>query len=327
MKTSLQNKVMEYTNIYEQLHKSLKWKVTDSRTLMMVSSLYVVNGKHFDLIRFMEISDAIKKEVGLFSLLNSGHRFTIAAMLDIRFTDPINMFSHLMKIYEELVKSKFSRDQFTYVCAYLLLASETKDNLETRIERSTLLYKGMKANHFFLTSSSDYPLAVLLSNEAGTVEELLENIEHYYVKLNQFGFGKGNDLQFLSHILSFHPANKDTVIERCITILDEVKRRGKVKLRKMHYPVLGLLSFIDNGIQELETIEEIALQLNQHKRLKWHKDINLIMACHFLISEKIEDSSLISTNMYAIIESVIQAQQAAMVAVVTGTAVSASSNS
>lgn len=326
MKTSLQNKVDEYSNIYQQLYKSLKWKVSDSRTLMVAASMYVVNQKEFDLQRFMAISDGIKENVGMFSTLNSHHRFTYAAMLDVRFENPMDKFFELLNIYDSLIESKFTRDSFTYLCAYLLLKTQSNEDLQTRIERSMSLYKGMRSNHFFLTSSSDYPLAVLLATEEGSVDELLENMEHFYVKLNQNGFWKGNDLQFLSHILSLQSSNMDRVAERCITLLDEVKRRSDIKLRNLHYPVLGLLSFLDNGVQELDIINEIYTQLNQTKLFKWHKDINLIMAINFLMSEKMEDSSLIGTNMYTIIESIIQAQQAVMVATLTSAAVVSSSS-
>ncbi|NEY73536.1 DUF4003 domain-containing protein [Bacillus mesophilus] len=325
MNVTLANKVDQYTTVYLQLHKALKWKVTDSRTLMMAASLYVVKQKDFNLQRFIEISDDIKKNVGMFSTLNSPHRFTIAAMLDVQFENPIEKFFELMEIYDQLIDSKFSRDPFTYLCAYILLSNEVKDDLQTRIERSVSLYRGMKSNHFFLTSSSDYPLAVLLANKEGSVEQLLENIEHYYNKLNQNGFGKGNDLQFLSHVLSLHPANQNIVTERCTTLFDEFKR-SHLKLKKMHYPVLGLLSFLDEGTKELDTIQEIVNQLNQQKQFKWHKDLNLIMAINFLMSEKMEDSSLLGTNMYTIIESMIQAQQAVMVASVTGAAIATSSD-
>ncbi|MCM3601165.1 DUF4003 domain-containing protein [Robertmurraya korlensis] len=326
MRNTLQDKVNEYANIYEQLYKSLKWKVSDTRTLMLVASMYVVNQKPFDLQRFEEISNGIKKDVGMFSTLNSPHRFTYAAMLDIRFENPMDNFIELLKIYDQLIDSKFSRETFTYLCAYLFLADDTIGDLQARIKRSMTFYKGMKSNHFFLTSSSDYPLAVLLAKEEGSVDELLEKMEYFYENLAQNGFSKGNDLQFLSHILSLHSSDKTIVTERCTILLDEFKRRGDIKLRKMHYPVLGLLSFLENGVQELDRIKEINTLLNQNKRFKWNKDINLILAINFLMSEKIDNSSLIGTNMYTIIESIIQAQQAVMVATVTSTAVASSSS-
>ncbi|MFI8575608.1 hypothetical protein ACIGEL_07830 [Rossellomorea aquimaris] len=51
------SKVNEYKDIYSQLKKRLRWKVSDSRSLMMVPSLYVTNERAFDLDRFVEISD------------------------------------------------------------------------------------------------------------------------------------------------------------------------------------------------------------------------------------------------------------------------------
>lgn len=325
MNPTLQTKVDQYIEIYEQLYKTFKWKVTDPLSLMMIASMYVVNQKPFDVNRLMDISDGIKKNVGMLSTLNSPHRYTFAAMLDVKFENPMEQFSKMLNIYEHLIGSKFSRESFTYLCAYILLTIESELDLQTRISRSRSLYKGMRSNHFFLTSSSDYPLAVLLSNEDGTVEELLQNMEHFYSKLNQYGFSKGNDLQFLSHVLSLNPSDRDIVAERCVSLLDECKRRRKVKIRRMHYPVLGLLSFLENGVQELDIITEIVTQLNHHKRFKWHKDINFMMAVNFLVSEKMDDSNLIGTNMYTIIETLIQAQQAVMIAVVAGSAAASSS--
>lgn len=325
MKATLQTKVENYIEIYEQLYKTFKWKVMDPRSLMMIASMYVVNQKPFNLKQLMDISDGFKKNVGMLSTLNSPHRYTFAAMLDIKFENPMEQFSKMLNIYEQLIGSKFSRESFTYLCAYILLTNDSELNLQTRISRSRSLYKGMRSNHFFLTSSSDYPLAVLLSNEEGSVEQLLDNMEHFYAKLNEYGFSKGNDLQFLSHVLSLNPNGQDTVMERCVKLLDECKRRRNVKIRRMHYPVLGLLSFLENGVQELDTITEIVTQLNHHKRFKWHKDINFMMAVNFLVSESLEDSNLIGTNMYTIVETLIQAQQAVMLASVAGVAATSSS--
>lgn len=46
---------------------------------------------------------------------------------------------------------------------------DDREQYEARIQRSVKVYKRMKEDHFFLTSTSDYPLAVLL---AGQQEEI-----------------------------------------------------------------------------------------------------------------------------------------------------------
>lgn len=52
----LQKKVNQYKDIYAQLKRELKWKVSDQRTLMMVASMYVVNGQSFNLKRFLDLT-------------------------------------------------------------------------------------------------------------------------------------------------------------------------------------------------------------------------------------------------------------------------------
>lgn len=70
----LQQQIDEYKGIYQQLKEALKWKVSDKRTLMMISSMYVTNPRTFNHERFLQIADYIKKEVGIFSTLKSGYR-------------------------------------------------------------------------------------------------------------------------------------------------------------------------------------------------------------------------------------------------------------
>ncbi|TYR74653.1 DUF4003 family protein [Rossellomorea vietnamensis] len=81
-------KIERYKDIYLQLRTNLRWKVSDNRALMMASSLYVTSERDFDINHFQKLSDFIKNEAGIFSTLKSQLRFTIAAMLDTRFSNP-----------------------------------------------------------------------------------------------------------------------------------------------------------------------------------------------------------------------------------------------
>jgi hypothetical protein len=317
---TLQKKVDQYKDIYAQLKGELKWKVADQRTLMMVASMYVVNGRSFSLKRFLDLSDYIKGQVGLFSTLRSYQRFTTAAMLDIHFEQPKETFHEFIHLYEEMVNGGFGRGTFTYIAALVMLSNTPHgSDRQESIKKSLTIYNGMKAEHLFLTSSSDYPLAVLLAKVEGRVDELMKHIEWFYEKLNANGFRKGNDLQFLSHILSLdHETEADLLVERCVRLFDSFKQSG-IKPKAMHYPMLGLLALMDDGVNEIETIRQIVNQLNSEKLFKWHKDMNFIMAVHLFMSDKTEDSSLLETGIYTTLEALIQAQQAAMIAVVAGT--------
>jgi hypothetical protein len=60
-------------------------------------------------------------------------------------------------------------------------------------------------------------------------------------------------------------------------------------------------------------------QLNADKLFKWHKDINVMLAVNLIISEKLNNSRLVETGIYTTIETIIQAQQAALLAVIAST--------
>lgn len=321
-------KIEKYKEIFSLLKKDLKWKVADQRTLMIIASMYVLNGRPFDMKRLIDLSSYIKENVGIFSSLKSYERFTTAAMLDIRFEEPQNKFHELMELYKKMVENGFSRGTFTTIAALVLLSDplHEKDQLEM-IDRSLTVYKGMKKKHLFLTSANDYPLAAMLANRNVPLDNLIEHIEEFYDKLALNGFRKGNDLQFLTHILSLdEKTGADILVQRCVELYDLFKQSGK-KPKAMYYPQIGLLALLDDGKSEVKAILHAADQLNSEKLFKWHKDMNLIMAINFIVSNKVTDSSLLETGIYTTIETIIQAQQAAMTAAIVGATAANVSNS
>ncbi|CAM3915534.1 DUF4003 family protein [Mesobacillus zeae] len=325
LEKTFEDKLQLYKEIYSELKSELKWKVSDQRILMMVALLYAMNKKPFEFQRFLRMSDYIKSNVGAFNTLKSEQRFTTAAMLDTRFDDPENKFQDLLGIYERLVGARFSRGASTYIAAQVLLAQQENSSSED-IQRIMEIYKGMKSHHMFLTSASDYPLAALLAGREGTVEEIIERVEHFYQKLSRDAFCKGNDLQFLSHILSIdEQTDADRLIQRCTSVYDAFKLSGK-KPKGMHYPVVGLLALLEEGNKEVSTIMEGAAFLNGDKLFKWHKDLNIVMAANLMMSEKMENTSLLETGIYTTIDAIIQAQQAAMIAVMASTSAAAASS-
>ncbi|TYS14434.1 DUF4003 domain-containing protein [Rossellomorea vietnamensis] len=310
-------KVDRYKDIYSQLRSNLRWKVSDSRAIMMAASLYVTSEREFDLDRFQKLSDFIKNEAGIFSTLKSQLRFTIAAMLDTRFSNPEGAFADFSKSYEALIEKGFNRGVYSYIAAMVLCSHEDKADSASLAMR---IFKKMREEHFFLTGQSDYPLAMLLSERNQEIDSLIVRIEDFYNTLDQKGFRKGNDLQSMSHILSLHEnPDPNELISRCTTLFDRMRQLG-IKPKANLYPQLAVLSFLSDSEDHLFAIKDIWETLNAEKQFKWHKDINFMMAVSFYISDKIEHSSLVETSLYTTIETLIQAQQAASFAAISGAA-------
>jgi hypothetical protein len=316
---TIQQKVDQYRGFYTRLKNELKWKVADPKQFMAIASMYVVKGKSLQLQHYIDLSDYIKNQVGMFSTLKSSQRFTIAAMLDTRYKNPQDTFREFLDVYDQLVQGGFTRGAFTYIAASAMLSNESSRNHKEMIRRSVEIYQGMKKKHLFLTSSGDVPLAVLLAETSESVDDLMHEIENFYTTLAQQGFKKGNDLQFLSHILSIDKTlDADTLIERCISVKEICESAG-IKVKAMHYPIIGLLALFERPENEIKVIYEVVKQLNVDKLFKWHKDINVMLAVNLVISEKLTDSRLVEAGIYTTIETIIQAQQAAMLAVIAST--------
>jgi hypothetical protein len=315
-----------YTQIHTELKERFRWKVSDPSILMMAASLYITNNRSFDIERFNDVAEYIKKESGIFSPLRSQSRFTFAAMLDTRFENPKEMFPLFIAAYDVLVSAGFSRNIFTYIAAMQLVKTDSQD-LGSLSERARSIYKKMREEHLFLTSHSDYPLAVMLAQNDCPADELIFHVENLYSKLSQNGFRKGNDLQSMSHILSLHEnSSADDLAAQSTVIFDHMKKEG-IKPKSKFYPQIALLTFMEKDLNTLTEIKEIWEQLNAEKAFKWKKDINFIMAVTFVVSDKIEDSSLLQANLSTTIEALIQAQQAASIAAISSAAVVSTSNS
>ncbi|MEN3778939.1 DUF4003 family protein [Priestia megaterium] len=316
---TIQQKVDQYRGFYISLKNELKWKVADPKQFMAIASMYAVKGKSLELQPYIELSDYIKNQVGMFSTLKSSQRFTIAAMLDTRYENPKETFHEFLDVYDQLIQGGFTRGAFTYIAASAMLSNESSRSHKEMVRRSLEIYQGMKKKHLFLTSSGDVPLAVLLAETSEFTDDLMHEIEHFYMTLAQHGFKKGNDLQFLSHILAIDKnLHADTLIEICVSVKEACESVG-IKVKAMHYPVIGLLALFEKPETEIEIIHEVVKQLNADKLFKWQQDINVMLAVNLVISEKLKDSRLVETGIYTTIETIIQAQQASMLAVIAST--------
>ncbi|WP_390216956.1 DUF4003 family protein [Halobacillus seohaensis] len=146
-------------------------------------------------------------------------------------------------------------------------------------------------------------------------------------QLDQNGFRKGNDLQFLSHIFTIQQdVDASVLVDRAKRLTHDFKKMG-LRVKPMFYPAIGLLALIENSSKDIETIMSLYYRFNTEKQFRWKKDINFIIATNFIVRDKVENTSLITTGIQTTIETIIQAQQAAMIAGVTAAATASNSGS
>ncbi|WP_087973687.1 DUF4003 family protein [Oceanobacillus rekensis] len=321
----MQEKMTIYTNNFYQLNDAMKWKVSDKKILMTIASMYTMNNKELHIDKMLRIADRIKEQAGLFSALKSYSRFTTAASLDVKFDDPENQIDALFRIYEGFKNAKFKSGVFTYLAATIALTNT--DSILTQeevINRTKEIYDGMKQEHLILTGANDYPLAVLLANEQQS--NIIQRMEQFYNELNENGFWKGNELQFLSHILTLdNQSSTGDLVNRSVTVMDTFKKAG-IRTKRMYYPIIGMLALLPQDEFNMTEINQTYDSLNSKKGFKWQKDMNLIMAVALYVSEKLDNHDALEASIHTTLETILQAQQAVMVATIASTTAATNSS-
>lgn len=327
MENELMAKLETYETYYSILKKELKWQVVDARVLMLISSMYVVRKKELDVERFKEIAEYMKKKKGVFSALNGAQVYVGAATLDIRFDDPEDKYHEWMEVYDQLVNNSFQRGSFTYISALLVLdIKKEADSRNDLIERAKRVFDLMKKDHMFLTSSSDYPIAVLLAASPEEEGPLMVKIEELYRNLHDKGFKKSNELQMLSHILALRNNEEtDILVKHAMDVVVTLEAQEK-KVRPVHYPEVGIMALAEEKEKLADFIVRIEKTLNDSKEFKWHKKMNFTIAVQLSVSEYAEEAAITQTAVQTSLESILQAQQAAMTGAMVGAIASGSSN-
>lgn len=326
---SVESVVNQYEAIYEEMKDEFKWSFMDKKVLLHAAMTYAVqNDISFDVKRFKSLSEKIKKDASLFSPLKQDKRVTVAAILETKYDDPSSNFQYMKRIYDRLIKNKFRRGSATYTTALVILSQADRiHSLDEYMEQTMVIYKGMKKEHPFITSEHDYPLAALLAAHKQDTKKLINRIEYFYESLAKNGFRKGNDLQFLSHVLSLESENDDNeLIERTIAAKEAWKQSG-MKHKGLHYPVTGLLALAGGDSLLFDTISETAERMNRRKSFRWEKDWNSLVAANITMQTTLDPNESLSVSMYASLDTILEAQNATMVAAATAGAVASTSTS
>ncbi|WP_046178195.1 DUF4003 family protein [Domibacillus tundrae] len=284
-----------------------KW--VDKRLVLLTAAQFAAKQEQIDVEEYTVLSNKLKKSGSLFSPLRTIH-FPMAGLLIAKEGDKNEMIAELHQKYETLRSAGLRASSYTYIAAFLLDPS-------TRPERIKEIYDEMRRYHSFLTSYEDYPAAVVMANRSESVTELVDTSEHYYRFLNENGFWKGNDLQFLANMLVMNGMYKEEIAQAVLKVKDGLEKNG-LKIKGMHYPSLGIIALSGNIEEHVQT----ALELKESSALKWSKDMAITLASIFASQAMIESSA----SLTAAVQAMIQAQQA-VIAASTASLVAASSSS
>lgn len=309
---------------FEKVKTYLGWSA-DKRIVIMMASYYTAKGKVFSPQSFNEVIEAIKQQTKWYHTLRTSVNLqnSIAMLLDGK-GDATTLITDLLANEEVLKAAKFSRTQYSYIAASVF--PKVEGNKAVIAENAQKLYKAIRKHHPFLTSNEDIPYVVLLSSGDDTSEVRAETMNRYYKELRKFDFYIGNELQWLSQILTFHSAN---YVEHLVPYVVEIRKQlqeNGIKLKYMHYPLLGFLAVAGVKSDQIEELSQLYKELSQIKQFRWYKDAILSVVVQKLLNDHVSINESHEMSIVTSLEALIQAEQA-MVITATMAAVVASSSS
>ncbi|WP_320940164.1 DUF4003 family protein [Lysinibacillus capsici] len=313
----------EFVNTVEDVSKAAGWTV-DRKIVLAIASTFVASGKTFDATKYKNVLQEMKKQSSWLSPLRTTVGYSIAANL-MEQGDAEKAVKNLLTNVSILKQAKFRSGNFSYIGAQFL--TEDEQDKKTHAQAARALFDAIRKHHQFLTSYEDIPYAILLSSPSDDVELRADTMNRYYKELRTYNFNAGNELQWLSQVLTFLSSKFDgQLVPDVVTLRDGLKKQN-VKVKAMHYPLLGFLAILNLNKAQLQGLIDLYNELKDMKLLKWHREFVLFMAVQIAIYDMAKVQKSLSMTIMSSIELLIQAQQAAMIAAVSAAAIASSSSS
>lgn len=313
----------EFANTVEDVSKAAGWTV-DRKIVLAIASTFVASGKNFDATKYKNVLQEMKKQSSWLSPLRTTVGYSIAANL-MEQGDAEKAVKNLLTNVSILKEAKFRSGNFSYIGAQFL--TEDEQDKKTHAQAARALFDAIRKHHPFLTSYEDIPYAILLSSPSDDVELRADTMNRYYKELRTYNFNAGNELQWLSQVLTFLSSKFDGQLVPDVVILRDGLKKQNVKVKAMHYPLLGFLAILNLNTAQLQGLIDLYHELKDMKLLKWHREFVLFMAVQIAIYDMAKVQKSLSMTIMSSIELLIQAQQAAMIAAVSAAAIASSSSS
>lgn len=308
---------------YDKVKSLAGWAV-DKAVVLTITSYYVTSEREFDAVSLNRAMDALKSRTGWLSPLRGNLLPMMAAFLNQPGMVIDEEVDRLFEKQQVLKGVGFRNTIHSYLAALLMTSNQAHYEIEAW--QAKKLYDAMKKQHFFLTSDDDYAYAVLLGKRGANPIEHAKSMRTYYDALRTEGFRSGNELQWLSQVMTYvHNEFNPILVSRAVEVLAHFKRDTKV--RPVHYPMIGFLTVFGVADAELKKIVELTHALEESKLFRWNREMALSIGIGYSMHELTENVEEATVSLVTSVELILQAQQAVMAATMAAMAASSATNS
>ena len=275
--------------------------------------------------RLKDSRKLLKEKAGVFSNFRGTLAMPITAILSAS-ADPGGRMDRALENYAVL-KEHFFGSTYLALVAFLMADLTSGLQAEERAARGKTIYKRMKQEHPFLTSSEDSVFAVLMAFSTKSDDQLIADMEECYTLLKT-RFSHSNAVQSASHVLSMVDGAPEEKAGRMIALCDALKAGGVKDPRHQELAVVAAAAVLDVPIETLAAdIQEADAFLAQQKgygALGLSRRTRLMHAT-MLVSGLYAPKGQTEAAALASTLALVAAQQAAMCAVIASSSATAAS--
>lgn len=321
----MEQKLQSICEIFIQNRDIFKETFTwDSGLIYPVCSMmYVEKDEIADKQKLLKCKTVLKENTGGFSNFRSHTKLPMITTMALS-SHPEEKIRKTTDIYAKLKNKFWATD---YLALGAMIISDMTDDYVGVINKADRIYKAMKKQHPFLTSSEDVVYCLLLAMSEKNEEEIINETEKCYDLLKGHFFS-GNSVQALSHAVTLLDGSSEEKCEKTLKLFNELKASGYKYGTNYELATLGLLANlgVDNKIL-IEKFSEVEAFLKVQKgygvfgasQKMRYMHISMILLKYFEMSN--------TTSALNIVLSVVIAEQIALMAVVTASAAASSSAS
>ena len=287
--------------------------------------VYTMHGLHADPVRLHSSYDLIRTRVGMFNNFRSTSQLALAAMLDVS-GDPETILDRALTVYDKL-KEQFMTSSYLPLSALTIAQHVPVSHYDEVTGATRAIYKRMRKEHPFLTSSEDCAFCTLFAMSGMDEDKLLQDMETCY-QLLKSEFFSSNAVQGLSHALTLYPGDPTIKAQHVLSFYHDMKARGQKWGTGFELPLLGVVAMThEDRAMVMEQVLETEAWLKQQKGFGFWSNISRtqrLMYAGILVNAVIAadgNTNMTSMTINSAISTII-AQQAAASAAVSASAAS-----
>lgn len=318
--------IESYLRTFERLRARKRWSA-NSVTFRFVALSLGAAAASISYDRLEEAATELRKRARWTSPLKSEVRYVAAAMILRRGQDPAAIHERVFETRDAFKAHKVPSRGTGPTLAALLLAlhHEARPVPPGQFERLSSIYRRWRAEHRWLTSSSDLPAAALHATREVPVDVVTAEVERAYTGLMDSGFRRGNQLQLVSHLLAVDPRGTDAGVQRFCAVAEQL-RHADERVGAGRYDEIALLALTQASASEV--VERVLRNRDRLRAVKPRPDrtvaftlaAGIELAADADIARERDAGDLATLQS---IQAIIDAQQAAMIAAVSASGAAA----